>query len=173
MTRMLEPEDRAIVAATQAGLPLVERPYEEVARRTGLTEAEVMTRIRRLMEVGVIRRIGIVPNHYTLGLRHNAMTVWDVADAEISRLGALVGTLPFVTHCYRRPRREPFWSYNLFAMVHGHSSGEVEQKRAEIAGLLGSACRGSDVLMSTRVLKKTGLRIKAGGPGDGPGPVTN
>ncbi len=167
MTRTLEPEDRAIVAATQAGLPLVERPYEDVARQTGLTEADVMARINRLMEAGIIRRIGIVPNHYALGLRHNAMTVWDVEDTEISRLGARVGALPFVTHCYRRPRREPIWNYNLFAMVHGRSAGEVEQKREEIARLLGAACRASDVLLSTRILKKTGLRIKADAASNG------
>ena len=165
MTRVLEPEDRAIVAATQAGLPLVERPYEDVARQTGLMEADVMARIKRLLEAGSIRRIGLFPNHYALGLRHNAMTVWDVDDAEISRLGAQVGALPFVTHCYRRPRREPFWNYNLFAMVHGTCADEVEQKTREIAGLLGLACRASDVLLSTRVLKKTGLRIKSGAPG--------
>lgn len=173
MTRILEPEDRAIVAATQAGLPLVARPYQDVAQQTGLTEADVMARIKRLMEAGIIRRIGVVPNHYALGLRHNAMTVWDVADEEISRLGAQVGELPFVTHCYRRPRREPVWNYNLFAMVHGHSADEVERKRAEIARLLGDACRDNDVLMSTRVLKKTGLRIKPDGSRESRGRVTS
>lgn len=173
MTHALEPEDRLIVTATQAGLPLVERPYAEVARQTGLTEADVMVRIKRLLESGVIRRIGIVPNHFTLGLRHNAMTVWDVDDDEISRLGAKIGALAFVTHCYRRPRRAPFWPYNLFAMVHGRSAGEVDNKRDEIARLLGDACRGSDVLMSTRVLKKTGLRIKSGAAESGTRNGTN
>lgn len=173
MKRVLEPEDRAIVAATQAGLPLVERPYEDIARQTGLREADVMARIGRLMEAGIIRRIGVVPNHYALGLRHNAMTVWDVDDEEISRLGALVGSLPFVTHCYRRPRREPFWTYNLFAMVHGTSAGEVEHKTQEIARLIGAACRDSDVLLSTRVLKKTGLRIKPDASGTARGEAAN
>ena len=39
---------------------------------------------------------------------------------------------------------------------------EVEVKRAEIAALLGDACRASDILYSTRILKKTGLRLKEG-----------
>lgn len=173
MKHTLEPEDRAIVTATQAGLPLVARPYEQVAKQIGLTEADVLARITRLIGAGVIRRIGIVPNHYALGLRHNAMTVWDVADEDVSRLGTQVGALPFVTHCYRRPRRAPIWTYNLFAMVHGRSDDEVRQKRAEIERLLGSACRASDVLMSTRVLKKTGLRIKQNAPGDTRGVATS
>jgi len=87
------------------------------------------------------------------------MSVWDVDDARISELGAKVGALPFVTHCYRRPRRLPDWPYNLFAMVHGRSRDEVESKLGEIRLLLGDALRASDVLYSTRILKKTGLRL--------------
>jgi hypothetical protein len=44
-------------------------------------------------------------------------------------------------------------------MVHGHDRAEVEQKARQIAELLGDACRGHEILYSTRILKKTGLRI--------------
>ena len=155
----LDALDRAIVAATQGGLPLTPSPYADVAARVGASEAEVIARLGRLLEAGVVRRIGAVPNHYRLGLSHNGMTVWDVEDAEVDRLGAIVGALDFVTHCYRRPRALPDWPYNLFAMVHGRSRDEVEAKRAEIVDLLGGFVRASDILYSTRILKKTGLRI--------------
>jgi DNA-binding Lrp family transcriptional regulator len=72
-----------------------------------------------------------------------------------------VGALDFVTHCYERPRRLPLWPYNLFAMVHGESRAEVEEKVERINGLIGPAARGHDVLYSRRILKKTGLRIAA------------
>ena len=81
----------------------------------------------------------------------------------IDTLGPRVGALPFVTHSYRRPRRLPGWRYTLFAMVHGHSRAEVEQKVEDIRGLLGDAVRASDILYSTRILKKTGLRLKERG----------
>jgi hypothetical protein len=55
----------------------------------------------------------------------------------------------------------PLWPYNLFAMVHGRTRDEVRAKVAEIAALIGSAARGHDILFSTRILKKTGLRIAA------------
>ena len=155
----LDPLDRAIIAATQEGLPLTATPYAEVAARVGSSEAEVIARLAAMSASGIVRRIGAVPNHYRLGLSHNGMTVWDVADAEVDRLGALVGALDFVTHCYRRPRALPAWPYNLFAMVHGRSRDEVEAKRGEIAALLGGAVFASDILYSTRILKKTGLRI--------------
>ena len=52
------------------------------------------------------------------------------------------------------------WPYNLFAMVHGRSRDEVEQGVGNIALLLGDNCRGYEVLYSSRILKKTGLRIR-------------
>ena len=112
-----------------------------------------------MLDLGVIRRIGAVPNHYALGYTANGMSVWDVADERIDDLGARVGALEFVTHCYRRPRRLPDWPYNLFAMVHGKTRDEVLAQVAGIAALLGADCRAYDVLFSTAILKKTGLRI--------------
>ena len=151
--------DRALVIATQAGLPLVPRPYGVIAEQLGVSEDTVLARLDALLASSAIRRIGAVPNHYAIGWTANGMTVWDVADEWVDELGERVGTLPFVTHCYRRPRALPVWPYNLFAMVHGASRDEVVDKTGRIAELLGDACRGHDILYSTRILKKTGLRI--------------
>ena len=154
--------DLALVAATQAGLPLTPRPYHAVAERLGLTAEEVMARMQAMLETGAIRRIGVVPNHYALGYTANGMTVWDVADDRVDELGEAVGRLPFVSHCYRRPRRLPLWPYNLFAMVHAKNREQAEAYADEIAALLGEDCRKSDILYSSRILKKTGLRIGGG-----------
>ncbi len=154
--------DRRIIAATQGGLPLDPKPYAAVAAEIGLTEAEVIDRLGAMQARGIVRRIAAAPNHYALGMVANGMTVWDVDDADASRLGKLVGALDFVSHAYLRPRALPDWPYNLFAMAHGIDRAEVEEKRAEIAALLGPACRSGDVLYSTRILKKTGLRLAGG-----------
>ena len=155
----LDAIDRALIVATQAGLPLVARPYQAIGEQIGITGDEVSRRLQSLLASGVIRRIGAVPNHYAIGWTANGMTVWDVADARVDELGARIGALDFVTHCYRRPRALPDWPYNLFAMVHGASREEVRTKAGAIAGLLGDCCRGSDILFSSRILKKAGLRI--------------
>ena len=157
----LDPLDRQIIAASQAGLPLVAEPYAEIARQLGRPEAEVLARMAAMQAAGAIRRVALAPNHYALGQVANGMSVWDVEDGAASRLGAAVGALDFVSHCYLRPRAEG-WPYNLFAMIHGTTRAEVEAKRAEIAALLGSACRGCEILYSTRILKKTGLRLAEG-----------
>jgi siroheme decarboxylase len=159
MSARLDAIDRRIVQATQAGLPLCARPYHALAEQLGLDADEVTARMRRMLAAGIIRRIGAVPNHYRLGYRANGMSVWDVPDERISELGHKVGVLPFVSHCYRRPRRLPEWPYNLFAMIHGRTRDEVEAQVTEIAALLGDATRRHDVLYSTRILKKTGLRL--------------
>jgi DNA-binding Lrp family transcriptional regulator len=154
--------ERRIVEATQAGLPLSPAPYAEVAAQLGLEEREVIDLMRDLQARGVIRRIGIAPNHYALGMVANGMSVWDVDDARVGELGRRVGALAFVTHCYRRPRRPPDWPYNLFAMVHGRDRAEVARKVERIADLLGPASRAHEILYSTRILKKTGLRLRGG-----------
>ena len=151
--------DAELVRALQGGLPLVPRPYHAVAAALGAEPDEVTARLAAMLADGRVRRIGAVPNHYALGYTANGMSVWDVEDAALAELGPRVGVLPFVSHCYRRPRHPPEWRYNLFAMVHGRTRAEVAAKVAEIAALLGARCRAHDVLYSTRILKKTGLRF--------------
>jgi DNA-binding Lrp family transcriptional regulator len=151
--------ERALVKATQGGLAPVPAPYEHIARELGVSQEEVLAGLRRMLADGRIRRIGAVPNHYALGYTANAMSVWDVADEAVHELGLRVGALAFVTHCYRRPRRLPDWPYNLFAMVHGRSRADTGHKIAIIRAALGDSLRAADVLYSTRILKKTGLRI--------------
>lgn len=151
--------DRRLIVATQAGLPLVPRPYHVLAEQLGVSAEEVMARLNAMLERGTIRRIGAVPNHYAIGYTANGMSVWDVPDERIDEFGARIGALDFVTHAYHRPRALPDWPYNLFAMVHGSSREEVLAKVAQIRELLGADCRASDVLFSTKILKKTGLRI--------------
>ena len=151
--------DHQIIQTTQSGLPLTPRPYLTIAEQLGITADEVMQRISAMQENGIIRRIGAVPNHYKLGYRYNGMTVWNIPDDHIDEMGERIGKLEFVSHCYHRPRHLPDWPYNLFAMVHGKTEPEVNAKTEIIADLLGEYNQGQDVLYSTRILKKTGLRM--------------
>ncbi|WP_017905167.1 Lrp/AsnC family transcriptional regulator [Pseudomonas asplenii] len=147
-----------LVELTQAGLPLLEDPWAWLAEQLGLNVDATLDLLSRLQAQGAIRRIGAVPNHYRLGYRHNGMTVWDVQDEQMPRLGALIGAQSFVSHCYRRPRQDG-WRYNLFAMVHGRSREEIELYRTQLRDLLGGACMADEMLVSSRILKKTGLRL--------------
>ena len=155
----ISPIERQIIQATQTGLPLVPEPYQVVANQLGISQQEVMQCLQAMLEKGVIRRIAAVPNHYQLGYRHNGMSVWDIDDNQVDHFGQLIAELPFVSHCYQRPRHLPHWPYNLFAMVHGKTAAEAGQQVDLIASMLGAANRQHTVLYSTKILKKTGLRL--------------
>jgi len=152
--------DRKLIVATQEGLPLTPRPYHDIAEKLGVSPDEVIARMQRMKDAGVIRRIAVVPDHYKLGYTLNGMTVWDVPDDMVQELGKKLGSMDFVSHCYHRPRHPPLWNYNLFAMVHGRTQEEVDAHIQAIVKLLGEHNRGNEVLFSKRILKKTGLRIR-------------
>lgn len=155
----LDEIDRKIIAATDKGLSVTISPFSDLAQELNLPLEMVLLRVSKMQNLGVIRRIAAVPNHYSLGYKFNAMTVWDVEDEMISDLGRRVGALEFVSHCYRRPRLRD-WDFNLFAMIHAKSQEEIEKKIEQIKLLLSSHFREHKVLLSCRVLKKTGFRVK-------------
>lgn len=155
----LDDIDRAIVIATQGGLPLVADPYGAVADALGLSAEVVIARLDAMQQDGVVRRIGVVPNHYTLGYRFNGMTVWDVADDHVEEAGRRLCATGVVSHCYQRPRLLPDWPYNIFAMIHARDEAAATALVERLATALGPLARGHRVLFSTRILKKTGLRL--------------
>lgn len=159
MTMTLEELDRQLVLLTQEGLPLVKEPYKALAEQLNVDHELVKQRFQHMLTTGRIRRIAAVPNHYKLGFRHNGMSVWQVPEEKIKELGPKVGALNFVSHCYHRPKHPPYWNYNLFAMVHGKDRSETDEQVRQISELLGEDDLGHDVLFSTRILKKTGLRF--------------
>ena len=156
---MLTDQERKLLLAIQDGLPLVPRPYAEVAKRIGTSEKRVLDLIACLLQRGAIKRIGAVPNPRALGITANGMAVWDVPDERATEVGRRLGRMPEVTHCYRRPRHPPAWPYNLFAMVHGRSRQEVQEIVTRISKELDIASRPREVLFSTRLLKKRGTRL--------------
>lgn len=117
--------DRGLLDAIADGLPIVARPYREVADELGLDEDDVIERLQQLAQAGVISRFGCVVRHRALGYTANAMAVWDVADDLVGDVAARFARHPGVTLCYRRPRRLPDWRYNLFCMIHAKARPEA------------------------------------------------
>lgn len=151
-------KDLALIAAIQEGLPLDPRPYAAIGRAVGMTETEVIDHIRQLLERGVIRRLGLVLSHRELGYHANAMVVWDIPDSRVAEVGERLASLPFVTLCYRRPRRLPSWPYNLFCMIHGRDRKSVEALVEEATEKAGAAELRRSILFSSRRFKQCGAR---------------
>ncbi|MCL9812775.1 siroheme decarboxylase subunit beta [Natranaeroarchaeum aerophilus] len=159
----LTPTELDLVLEIQDGLPLSPTPYEDVADAIGAEAEWVVETIKRFNAEGKIRRIGVIPNHYALGYTENGMTVWNVPDELVDEVGPEIAGLPFVTHCYRRPRHEGVWPYNFFAMTHGRTEAEserrIEQVRDRMAEYWDVDEGDWDSLFSTQILKKTGIRL--------------
>lgn len=158
--------DEAIIEAIQGGLPLVERPYDAIARALGIDESRVIERIGSLIADGSIKRLGVVVRHQELGYRDNAMVVWDLPDPLVDALGARIRGVPFVTLCYRRPRRPPAWPYNLFTMIHGRSRDSVLSQVSALERDMGLGSVPHAVLFSGQRFKQRGAlyRRTRGGP---------
>ncbi len=152
----LSAQDRALVCEVQQGLPLVSRPYAAIGARLGMDEARVIEALQRLLALGYIKRMGVVVRHRELGYCANAMVVWDVADSRVQELGHCLSRFPFVTLCYRRPRRLPDWPYNLFCMIHGRSRDAVLGHVDELVQGCGLGDIAHAVLFSRRRFKQRG-----------------
>ena len=156
MPIVLDDEDRALITEIQTGLPLTPCPYKDIGQRIGLSETEVIDRLKRLLQEGAIKRLGVVVRHHEIGYRANAMTVWNIPDDKVKELGECMGRFEFVTLCYQRPRRLPDWPYNLFTMVHGRDRDEVLSNISHMAERCGLASMQYEVLFSKRRFKQRG-----------------
>ncbi len=155
---VLDETDRALIAMIQGGLPLVSRPYEAIADELGIDEAQLIERLRSLIDAGTIKRFGVVVRHKELGYRANAMVVWDVPDDSVAELGKRLGEFDCVTLCYRRARRLPLWPYNLFCMIHGLDRNTVLDRIEAITRSAGLQDMRRDILFSARRFKQRGAR---------------
>lgn len=157
--------ENRLVAAMQSGIPLVPRPFAALARAAGLNEDLVLAMIADMLQVGLIKRFGVVVRHHELGWQANAMCVWDVPEDRVDALGELLARESAVTLCYRRrcgpAERAAGWPYNLFCMIHGRQRAEAERQHALLNACLGLAAYPGQCLFSSHRYKQCGARYAA------------
>lgn len=157
----IEDRDRALLQTLTDGLPLVSRPFLQIAGRLGESEQGSIDRLRRLVTARVVPRIGVIVRHRALGWRSNAMVVFDVEPDEIDAVGPALARAHGVNLCYRRTRYANQWPYNLYCMIHARSRPEAFDAitNATLVAKLESAPR--EVLFSLRCYKQTGALLTA------------
>jgi len=151
--------DRRLLAATEDGLDLVPSPFASVSARSGMTEAEVLMRLKALVASGVVLRFGLVVRHRHFGYAANAMVVWDIPDESLKQVAGVFAAQDFVTLCYERPRR-PGWRYNLFTMIHGRARDVALAQVDDLAARAPEA-RGHAILFSRRCFVQRGAKLSA------------
>lgn len=122
----LSQEDKQILDIIQTDFPLDSRPYRIIAGKTGLTEAETLSRVRALKEKGVIRRIGANFQSRKLGW-HSTLCAACVPEEKIEEFVSEVNSHPGVTHNYLRKHTQNVW----FTYI-GPSKESVRESLQEI-----------------------------------------
>ena len=148
--------DQAILSITQDGIPLEKEPFEEIAKQVGISREEVITRLKRLRSIGIIKRLGVSVNQRKVGIVANAVVAWKVPEEQLEHVGTLLSSYTEVTHCYGRVTIPGKWEHNLFTVVHGYSRESVEA----VAKNLSEACGISDylVMFSNGQYKRTSVK---------------
>lgn len=157
---MTSPVDLELIIAVQNGLPLVSRPYAQIAQQLQLTETHVIQRLQELKQQGLIKRLGVVVNHRQLGYQANAMVVFNIPDTEVTQIGRKISQFDFINLCYRRPRHENVWPFNLFCMIHGKTRETVLQQLEQLIDECKLEAYAHNILFSQRCFKQRGAVYK-------------
>jgi len=153
---MIDPVDLQLIVAIQEGLPIISRPYAYIAEQLALSETDVIARLSRLKQQGLIKRLGVIVKHSRLGYQSNAMVVFDIPDNLVTQKGQQISLLPFINLCYLRPRHGEQWPYNLFCMIHGKSRERVLQQITQLIESCALKNYAHDILFSQRCFKQRG-----------------
>lgn len=146
--------EKRIVSKLQDELEVTERPFDFLCGE-GLEIDELIRTIQRLVDKGVIRRIGAVVDHRKLGYVANILFCCAAGEGQIAEAGRRLARFGIVSHCYQRKRVKD-WPYNLFAMLHGRSMGEIQHvidKFTEAEGI-----EAFELLATEAELKKKAVR---------------
>lgn len=100
--------DRMVVNLLQAGFPVCELPYREAARRLGITEDDLIGRIRRMLDEGVLTRFGPLFQAEQLGGAFTLAAI-SVPEADFERTAAIINAMPEVAHNYERDHELNMW----------------------------------------------------------------
>jgi siroheme decarboxylase len=146
--------EKKIIAMLQSDIPVVQRPFFEMAREIGITENEFLSLVRDLNDRGLIRRFGATLKHQKSGFKANAMVAWKVDEKQVEKTGAIMAGFQEITHCYRR-NPAPGWPYNLYTMVHAADEDQCRDIVKKMA--IASEQTEYEILFSKKEFKKTSM----------------
>ena len=153
---MLDATDVRILDHLYDGLPTTATPFADAAQELDLTEDELLSRLRRLMDRRVIRRMAASVAHRKLGILSNAVCAWRVPADRVEEVGQRMAGSEDVSHCYERETTEE-WPYNVYSVVHGYTDAECEAAIARIQQAVG--IDDFVIVYSVREFKKQSARI--------------
>jgi DNA-binding Lrp family transcriptional regulator len=143
--------DRAIIDALQDGFPLSERPFAEAGAMLGLDEEDLIERVRRLREAGILSRFGPMYNADRFG-GHITLAAIAVPPERFDAVAGQVNAFPEVAHNYARDH-----ALNMWFVVAAESARRVAEVLTEVQARTGLAVHDMPKLREFRVA----LKLKA------------
>lgn len=145
-------EEKNYIRELQKDLEIVESPFLKSAQKLGITEEQLLEKVKKYEEIGVMRRFAAILRHREVGFTANGMIVWKVPEERIEEVGEKLGAFPQISHCYQRPVY-PDWPYSVFSMVHCKSIADAEDMARQIQKQV--EVNDYKILFSSREFKKT------------------
>jgi DNA-binding Lrp family transcriptional regulator len=148
----LEKIDKDILRLAQGNLPVSEEPFAVWADELGISQDELLDRLKRLKETGIIRDFKAILRHQKAGISANALVTWAVEEARAAEAGKELAGFDAITHCYERP---DFGRYNIFTMIHAKTKKDLLDMITEISEKTGLL--DYEIYWSKREFKKSSM----------------
>ncbi|EMS77571.1 siroheme decarboxylase subunit beta [Desulfotignum phosphitoxidans] len=152
---MITDLEKKVIALLQTDIPVVQRPFRQMAEKIGVTEEKFLEVLTDLNQRGIIRRFGATLKHQKSGFKANAMVAWNVDESRVEQVGMAMAQFDEITHCYSR-NPAPGWPYNLYTMVHAANEDQCRALAEKISQTVGET--DYILLFSRKELKKTSMK---------------
>lgn len=143
--------DKDFIRELQKDVEIIFEPFNEPAKRLGITVEQLFERAKEYERIGVMRRFAAILRHRDAGFVANGMIVWNVPEEKIDDIGMKLAEYPQVSHCYQRPVYQD-WPYSVFSMVHARTKEACEKMGIEMSKRIGIT--EYKILFSSREFKK-------------------
>ncbi len=147
--------DRTILHILHDGIPIIKEPFAEIEKKVGISKDEIIKRLKRLIDDGVIRRFGISVNQRKVGIIANAVVAWKVPQNRVEEIGKAMSSYREITHCYERKVIPGRWEHNLFTVIHDYDRESVKRFVKKLSISIG--LKEYLVLFSVKQFKRTSV----------------
>lgn len=146
----LDELDRKILAAVQESFPVVARPFQALGESMGIDEAEAIRRVKRLKEIGLIRRLGPILDLGRIG-RRGVLVALKTDEVRADEASRIINSYEEISHNYLRPDES---GYNLWFTISAPQE-RIDEILAEIRSKTGL----SQLILPTRRIFKIGVKF--------------
>jgi DNA-binding Lrp family transcriptional regulator len=148
----LDEIDVLLLSELNLGISLTAQPFSSIATKLGISSEEVLTRLVKLKQIGVVRRFGATIKPNNIGFTANAVIAWCVPNGRVNEIGTYFSSFREITHCYERKPVQGRWEYNMYTVMHAQDRQTIEQMTDSLAK--SSGISDYVILYSKRDLKQ-------------------